>query len=86
MRTIYVHVGNFHQEGDWQSNARPYAETCELLKTYLPQLPISVSAISRGALGTCVFWTEKEGVETLDVLIDMLNKLDQASSQSDEQA
>lgn len=86
MRTSYVHEGNFHQEWDWQNNARPNAATCELLKAYLPQLPISVSAISRGALGTCVFWTEKEGTETLDVLIDMLNKLDQASSQSDGQA
>lgn len=81
MRTSYVHEGNFHEEWDWQSDARPDEATCELLKTYLPQLPASVPAVSRGAPGTCVFWTEKEGIETLDLLIEMLTKLDRTNHQ-----
>lgn len=75
MRTKYAHEGNFYSEWDWQSAVRPGDSTCALLKTYLPQLPESVLAISRGGLGICVFWTEKEGVETLDLLISMLSKL-----------
>jgi hypothetical protein len=85
MRTSYAHEGNFHQEWDWQTASRPNEATCDLLKSYLPQLPASVPAISRGALGICVFWTEKEGMETLDVLIEMLVKLDQISNESTEQ-
>lgn len=82
MRTSYAHEGNFYQEWDWQTDSRPNEAVCDLLKTYLPQLPASVLAISRGALGTCVFWMEKEGMETLDMLIEMLIKLDQMSGQS----
>jgi hypothetical protein len=77
MHTSYAHEGNFYSEWDWQSDAHPGDATCTLLKTYLPQLPASVSAISHGGLGICVFWTEKEGVETLDLLIEMLTKLHQ---------
>lgn len=77
MRTSYAHEGNFYSEWDWQGDARPGDATCTLLKTYLPQLPASVSAISHGGLGICVFWSEKEGIETLDLLIEMLTKLHQ---------
>jgi hypothetical protein len=77
MRTSYAHEGNFYSEWDWQSDARPGDATCTLLKTYLPKLPASVSAISHGGLGICVFWAEKEGIETLDLLIEMLTKLHQ---------
>jgi len=77
MRTRYAHEGNFYLEWDWQSTVRPTDITCSLLKTYLPQLPESVSAISHGGLGICVFWSEKEDVEMLDLLIEMLNKLHQ---------
>lgn len=80
MRTQYAHEGNFHSEWDWQSTIRPNDTTCALLKTYLPQLPESVPAITNGGLGICVFWTEKEGVETLDLLIEMLTKLHQVDS------
>lgn len=86
MRTKYAHEGNFYSEWDWQSAVRPIDSTCALLKTYLPQLPESVSAISHGGLGICVFWSEKEGMETLDLLIDMLKKLHQIENpQVDEQ-
>lgn len=80
MRTRYVHEGNFYLEWDWQSDARPSDAVCALLKLYLPQLPASVPAISQGNLGTCVFWQEKEGEETLDQLVEMLTQLHQASS------
>lgn len=80
MRTRYVHEGNFYLEWDWQSTVRPKDTTCTLLKAYLPQLPESVSAISFGGLGSCVFWSEKEGVEMLDLLIEMLNKVHQIES------
>lgn len=78
MRTTYAHEGNFYQEWDWQTEVRPGDATCSLLRTYLPQLPASVSAISGGNSGISVFWSEKEGVEILDLLIEMLAKLHEA--------
>lgn len=80
MRTSYTHEGNFYQEWDWQTDVRPSDATCSLLRTYLPQLPASVPAISSGNLGISVFWLEKEGVEILDLLIEMLTKLQQTDS------
>ena len=81
MRTSYAHEGNFYQEWDWQSEARPNDAACRLLKSYLPQLPASVPALCRGNQGICVFWSERGGIETLDMLIDMLTELRQADSQ-----
>lgn len=78
-RTSYEHEGNFYREWDWQSDVRPPESICALLKTYLPQLPATVPAISQGGLGTCVFWSEKEGVETLDLLIKILAEIHQMS-------
>lgn len=75
MRTHYAHESNFYAEWDWQSNVRPDDTICELLRIYLPQLPASILAVSHGNLGTCVFWLEKEGEETLDLLVDLLTKL-----------
>lgn len=75
MRTSYSHEGNFYHEWDWQTNVRPSGAICDVLKTYLPQIPVSVPAISHGNLGTCVFWSEKEGAETLELLIGMLTKM-----------
>jgi hypothetical protein len=75
MRTKYVHDGNFYQEWDWQTDVRPSDATCSLLKAYLPQLPASVLAISCSNLGVSVFWMEKEDVEILDLLIEILTKL-----------
>jgi hypothetical protein len=77
MRTSYAHEGNFYLEWDWQTDVRPSDSTCSLLRVYLQQLPESVSAISCGNLGVSVFWLEKEGVEALDLLIEMLTKLQQ---------
>ena len=82
MRTSYVHESNFYLEWDWQTDVRPSAATFDLLKTYLPQVPASVPAISRGNLGVCVVWHEKESVETLDVLIEMLTRLHQTEAPS----
>lgn len=78
MRTTYAHEGNFYQEWDWQTQARPDDASCQLLRTYLPQLPLSVPAISASNLGISVFWQEGEGIEILDLLIEMLTKLRQA--------
>lgn len=75
MRTDYAHEGNFYQEWDWHGSVRPAEPVVAILKEYLPKLPASVSAISEGNLGICVFWSEKEGEETLDLLIGMLNAL-----------
>lgn len=75
MRTHYEHEGNFYQEWDWQTKARPDDAICQCLAEYLPILPDSVIAISQGRLGTCVFWSEKEDKETLARLIDMMEKL-----------
>jgi hypothetical protein len=80
MRTSYAHEGNFYQEWDWQSDQRPPNLVSDLLKEYLPKLPVSVLAITHDNLGVCAFWLEKEGVETLDLLIEMLNKLHQAAN------
>ena len=80
MRTSYTHEGNFYQEWDWQSEQRPVGMVSDVLKEYLPKLPLSVPAITYDSLGTCVFWSEKEGVETLGLLIEMLNKLHQATN------
>lgn len=80
MRTSYAHEGNFYQEWDWQTDARPADAICDLLNEYLPKLPLSVPAISHGNLGTCVFWSEKEGAETLALLADMLSKVHQAAA------
>lgn len=80
MRTKYAHESNFYSEWDWQTAVRPSDATRALLKTYLPQLPESVPAISHGGLGICVFWSEKEGMETLELLMDMLSKLHQIES------
>ncbi|MEN0037500.1 MAG: hypothetical protein AAGC78_10540 [Cellvibrio sp.] len=77
VRTSYEHEGNFYREWDWQTDVRPAENICALLKNYLPQLPASVSAISQGGLGTCVFWTEKEGAETLDLLAKILTEIHQ---------
>jgi hypothetical protein len=77
-RTSYAHEGNFYQEWDWQGNQRPPETVMSLLKEYLPKLPLSASAITHENMGTCVFWSEKEGVETLDLLIEMLTRLHQA--------
>lgn len=80
MRTRYVHEGNFYSEWDWQTDTRPGDTTCAVLKTYLPRLPESVLGISNGGLGVCVFWTEREGEETLDLLVEMIGKLHQIES------
>ena len=80
MRTRYAHESNFHLEWDWQTDVRPSEVTCDLLKAYLPQLPDSVSAISSGNLGVCVFWQEKESVDTLDTLVEMLTQLYQTEN------
>jgi hypothetical protein len=80
MRTTYVHEGNFYQEWDWQTDVRPSDAASSLLKAYLPQLPASVLAISCSNLGVSVFWMEKEGVDVLDLLIEMLTKLHKIDS------
>lgn len=82
MRTHYVHEGNFYLEWDWQTDVRPNDATTVVLKTYLPQLPASVTAISRGSMGMCVFWSEQEGVETLDLLIKMIRALQHADTEA----
>lgn len=82
MRTRYAHEGNFYLEWDWQSIVRPKDTICSLLKAYLPHLPESVSAISHGGLGICVFWSENEGIETLDLLVEMIGQLNQLESPS----
>jgi hypothetical protein len=81
MRTSYAHEGNFHSEWDWQTEVRPSNATCGLLKDYLPNLPASVLAISYSNLGFSVFWLENEDIQVLDLLIEMLNKLQQIEYQ-----
>ncbi len=82
MRTSYAHEGNFYLEWDWQTDVRPSEAVCDLLKRYIPTLPASVPAITHGNLGICVFWSEKEDTETLDLLIAMVNRLQQEISPS----
>ena len=83
MRTHYVHEGNFYQEWDWQTKTRPGDDACQSLKRYLPNLPVSVIAISQGSLGTCVFWSEREDKETLELLIEMMEVLHKHASPPD---
>jgi hypothetical protein len=75
MRTHYEHEKNFYREWDWQTKFRPDEQVSQLLKEYLPSLPESVIAITQNKLGTCVFWSEREDKEVLDVLIEMLGKI-----------
>ena len=75
MRTHYGHEKNFYQEWDWQTKGRPNEQVSQLIREYLPRLPESVIAITQGALGTCVFWSEKEDKEVLDLLIDMIGRI-----------
>jgi hypothetical protein len=75
MRTHYEHEKNFYQEWDWQSPAQPNEQIRQYLKEYLPTLPASVIAITQGKLGTCVFWSEREDKEQLDLLVEMMEKI-----------
>lgn len=77
VRTRYEHEGNFYKEWDWQSDARPDCATLDLLLNYLPKLPDSIPAIIQGRSGTCIFWSEQEGLNVLQLLIELLLKLDQ---------
>lgn len=79
VRTRYEHEANFYHEWDWQSDVRPTTAVCACLKRYLPQLPASISAVSQGGLGTCMFWSEKEGVATLELIIKILTDVHEAS-------
>lgn len=76
MRTDYEHEGNFYKEWDWQGDARPAAAISETLKCLLPELPLSISVIIQGKSGTCIFWRETEGEETLMKVIEILRSLD----------
>lgn len=88
VRTHYEHEGNFYKEWDWQNEVRPGREISELLLSYLPELPSSIPAIIQGRSGTCIFWSEQEGHEVLQLIIELLLKLDQLTllnSRSDSQ-
>ena len=75
IRTDYEHDGNFYRDWDWHGTQRPSSDVCNILRTYLPDLPASVAVISQGEGGTCVYWNEQEGPELLDVLLNMLKEL-----------
>lgn len=79
IRTDYQHEGNFYQEWDWYGPYRPPEMVCDMLRKRLPDLPASVSAITQGEAGTCIFWSEKGGTEVLDELIKILHELRQAT-------
>lgn len=75
MRTHYEHEGNFFRTWDFQGENRPDEKACSILREYLPNLPESVPVISQGKVGSCVFWSEKEDRELLDILIKLLKAL-----------
>lgn len=75
VRTHYEHEGNFYRDWDWYDEQRPTENVGAVLRKYLPGLPESVTVISQGEAGTCVFWSEKEGTEVLDLQIEMLKEL-----------
>ncbi len=79
MRTHYEHEGNFFKTWDWQGEHRPCEQICDVLRESLPRIPESVSVISQGSAGSCIFWNEKEDLELLEMLIRLLKTL-QASS------
>jgi hypothetical protein len=80
MRTGYEHEGNFYKEWDWQGPVRPPHTIKDKLALLLPGLPCSVPALIQGKSGTCIFWREAEGEETLMELIGVLRDLDQLAA------
>jgi hypothetical protein len=81
MRTDYEHEGNFYKEWDWQGAVRPTQVISDKLASLLPGLPLSIPAIIQGKSGTCIFWRETEGEETLMVLIQALRSLDMLAAE-----
>ena len=78
MRTSYEHDGNFYGAWDWHGEYRPNETIQELLRNHVPELPESVTLISQGEAGTCIFWAEKEDKDVLDRLITLLKMLQAA--------
>lgn len=82
MRTDYEHEGNFYKEWDWQGAVRPTQEISDYLLSVLTELPLSIPAIVQGRSGTCIFWRELEGEETLVILAQVLRNLDKLFSEA----
>lgn len=76
VRTAYEHEGNFDKTWDWHNAVRPPEPISALLKTFLPEMPESVRAITQGSSGTCVFWLEREDEQALATIIQLLKQLD----------
>lgn len=83
VRTDYVHEGNFYEEWDWQGSNRPSLRVQSILLDWLPKLPSTVIAISEGEAGTGIFWSEREGVQMLDLLIALLKAIQSLPSAPD---
>lgn len=79
VRTQYEHEGNFYRAWDWLNEHRPGQAVSGKLRNYLPQLPDSINVVAQGEAGTSVFWNEKEGSETIDLLAQMLAELQSAA-------
>ena len=78
IRTSYAHDGNFYGVWDWYGEQRPGDNIQEILNSYVPELPESVTLISQSEAGTCIFWTEREDTDVLDHLIVLLKALQAA--------
>jgi len=76
MRTRYEHEANFYKEWDWQTDSVATRDAQALLLGFMPQLPVSVCAISAGPQGVCVFWREQGGEPVLTLIHDMLCALE----------
>lgn len=81
VRASYQHEINFLGWWTWQSERRPTTAELEVLTAQLPTLPDSVSAVSAGNEGICVFWNETGGEAVLAQVIKLLESLKLAVSE-----
>ena len=75
LRTSYQH--DIHFLGWWAWTAGNKASDAEqtVLEKYLPQLPVSVHAVSAGSQGVCVYWDERGDEVALENIIGLLEEL-----------
>jgi len=78
VRSQFSHELHFMGSWEWQGAARATEAEQVVLRNYVVGLPESVKALSSGAQGICVYWTEQGGEAELRTLAVLLEDLKQA--------
>src|SRR5690554_2357716 len=68
LRGAYSHETNFFEQWVWYGAGRPNLREQVWLRATLGLLPPSVLAIGHNPEGACVYWTEADGLPTLERL------------------